>query len=60
MLEKSGHGRTVRYVHLGNFPKHTLLLSALNSAKTIDGLRAISKSCLVGVRSSAAFLDEND
>jgi hypothetical protein len=47
MLGKSGHGRMVRYVHLGVcYKKHVHLMQALNEAASIDELLAIADKCL--------------
>jgi len=60
MLEKSGHGRTVRFINLGSsFSKHTDLLNTLNAASTIDELRLISSKCLIGVYDSGHFAPDS-
>jgi tRNA-dihydrouridine synthase len=47
MLGKSGHGRCVRFTHIGeNFKKHVYLLSALNDAKSMADLAEIATQCL--------------
>jgi hypothetical protein len=47
MLGKSGHGRMVRYAHIGaQYRKHVHLKDALNNAATIDDLLAIAEVCL--------------
>jgi hypothetical protein len=47
MLGKSGHGRMVRYVHIGAYyKKHVHLMQAMNDAGSIDDLLAIAENCL--------------
>lgn len=49
MLGKSGHGRSVRYKHLGSFyRRHCDLLNELNSACNMDALLFIARNCLIG------------
>lgn len=49
MLGKSGHGRTVRYHHLGDcYKKHVQLLNDLTSTSTMDKLVDIARKCLMG------------
>jgi len=52
MLEKRGHGRTVRFTHLGPYRKHVNLLNALRHSTTMDHLVSIAKECLGGVQGS--------
>ena len=52
MLEKRGHGRTVRFTHLGPYRKHVNLLNALRHSTTMDHLVSIAKECLGGVHES--------
>ena len=59
MVEKKGHGRTVRFVHLGTFKRHTDLLSAINSATTLQDLVLISNLCLTGVFGSNLYTNDN-
>ena len=49
MLGKSGHGRLVRFQHIGShehFRKHVHLMQALNSATTVAELLDIAEKCL--------------
>ena len=55
MLGKVGHGRTVRFRHLGTYKKHHLLLMALKAAAAIDDLIVIARDCLVGVFSNSPY-----
>lgn len=49
MLGKSGHGRSVRYKHLGpSYKRQSDLFNDINSAVCLNGLLAIAKRCLVG------------
>jgi hypothetical protein len=59
MVEKKGHGRTVRFVHLGTFKRHTDLLCAINSAVTLRDLVLISNVCLTGVFGSNLYINDN-
>ena len=59
MVEKKGHGRTVRFVHLGTFKRHTDLLCAINSATTLQDLVSISNVCLTGVFGSNLYVNDN-
>ena len=52
MLEKRGHGRTVRFTHLGPYRKHVNLLNALRHSTTMIHLINIARECLVGVGES--------
>ena len=58
MLEKDGHGRSVRFGHINHsvYRKHNGLLKALNDALSIEDLRCISSCCLTGVYRTGNFL----
>ena len=59
MLEKKGHGRTVRFVHRGTYARHTDLLNDLKSAHTLEDLQLISKICLSNVFGSSTYINDN-
>jgi tRNA-dihydrouridine synthase len=59
MLQKSGHGRSVRFVHVGTYKKHTSLLNALKEATSLAELVAIANECLQGVQGSAPYCDDD-
>jgi hypothetical protein len=59
MLEKKGHGRTVRFVHRGTYARHTDLLSDLKCAHTLEALQQISKICLSNVFGSNIYTNDN-
>jgi hypothetical protein len=59
MLEKKGHGRTVRFVHRGTYARHTDLLNDLKSAHTLEALQQISKICLSNVFGSNIYTNDN-
>jgi len=46
MLEKRGHGGSVRYNHMGAYKRHTDLLNDIKNSTTIQQLVLISKLCL--------------
>jgi len=62
MLEKQGHGRTVRYAHTNftHYKKHCHVLKALNEATSLDDLLQISSKCLVGVYGSSGFTQREE
>lgn len=49
MLEKRGHGRTVRFRHSGTYRKHTALLEAIHNSTSLHHLIDISNDCLTCV-----------
>ena len=59
MLEKKGHGRTVRFVHRGTYARHTDLLNDLKSAHTLEALQQISKICLSNVFGSNIYTNDS-
>ena len=59
MLEKKGHGRTVRFVHRGTYARHTDLLNDLKSAHTLESLQLISRICLTNVFGSNMYTNDN-
>ena len=59
MLEKKGHGRTVRFVHLGNYKKHTDLLNEIKNKNNLLDLVLISNICLRGVYGSNVYSNDN-
>lgn len=59
MLEKKGHGRTVRFVHRGTYARHTDLLNDLKSAHTLEALQQISKICLTNVFGSNIYTNDS-
>ena len=59
MLEKKGHGRTVRFVHLGPYGRHTDLLNDVKNASSLDVLTTIARGCLGGVYWSAIYSNDS-
>jgi hypothetical protein len=49
MLEKRGHGGSVRYNHMGPYKRHTDLLNEIKNSTSIQQLVLISKLCLRNV-----------
>ena len=61
MIGKTGHGRSVRFKHIGrSFKKHFQLLSAINDSENIAVLREISRRCLHDVFESDPYDPSND
>lgn len=59
MLEKKGHGRTVRFVHLGTYKRHTDLLNEIKNANNLQELILISDICLRDVFGSEFYANDN-
>ena len=59
MLEKKGHGRTVRFVHLGDYKRHTDLLTDVKSSNSLLQLNLIARRCLTNVFGSNVYVNDN-
>lgn len=57
MLEKRGHGGSVRYNHMGPYKRHTDLLNDIKNSATIQNLVLISNKCLRNVYETAFQTD---
>ena len=55
MLQKSGHGRSVRFRHTGAHAKHAHLWTRVQGARSLDDLRGVAVECLRGVHSSDPY-----
>lgn len=58
MLEKKGHGRTVRFMHLGSYKRHTDLLTRIKNTNSLLELAMIARKCLGGVFSSNVYVND--
>ena len=61
MLEKQGHGRSVRFNHINKevYKKQTHLLKALNEASSLADLKVISSLCLKKVGRTVSIYNIN-
>ena len=59
MLEKKGHGRTVRFVHLGDYRRHTDLLTDVKNSNSLLEMNLIARTCLKNVFGSNVYNNEN-
>ena len=59
MLEKKGHGRTVRFVHLGDYKRHTDLLTDVKNSNSLIQLNLIARRCLTNIFGSNVYVNDN-